>query len=70
MATKEYITKIKISQNEKENIANEIAQWIYHESDSPISEIIWLMEKAFPKDSGIGAYSTVPKIEKMLRGVK
>ena len=50
MAIKEYITKIKISQNEKENIATEIAQWIYHESDSPISEIIWLMEKAFPKD--------------------
>ena len=30
-------------------MCNNVARWIYHDCDTPIEEIIYILEKAYPK---------------------
>ena len=33
----------------KQEMCNNVARWIYHDCDTPIEEIIYILEKAYPK---------------------
>ena len=36
-------------QKNKEKDRHSIAKWIYYDCDTPIEEIVYLLEKAYPK---------------------
>ena len=53
-------------QKNKEKDKHSIARWIYHECDSPISEIIYLLEKAYPKHKELESeYDAVLEFSKL-----
>tara|TARA_R100000773_G_C4193901_1_gene98779 strand:+ start:557 stop:754 length:198 start_codon:yes stop_codon:yes gene_type:complete len=33
----------------KQEMCSNVARWIYHDCDTPIEEIIYILEKAYPK---------------------
>ena len=55
-------------QKNKEKDRHSIAKWIYYDCDTPIEEIVYLLEKAYPKFIDLESeYDAVLDFSKLLK---